>query len=64
MGGGEGAKCLVMALCLGLGGPKVLFGTYSRTRKVQNWGPEGHGPKWLPLDPLLIRQHSTKMCFI
>ena len=26
--GGQGKKCLVMALCLGPGGPKVLFGTY------------------------------------
>ena len=36
--GEQGAKCLVMALCLGPGGPKVLFGTYSHMRKVQNWG--------------------------
>ena len=33
--GDQGAKCLVMALCLGPGGPKVLFGTYSHTGKLQ-----------------------------
>ena len=27
--GGQGANCLVMALCLGPGEPKVLLGTYS-----------------------------------
>ena len=38
---GQGAKCLVIALCVGPGGPKVLFGTYSHTRKVQIWGQGG-----------------------
>ena len=32
----KGAKCLVMALCLGPGGPKVLLGTCSHMQKVQN----------------------------
>ena len=43
---GQGAKCLVMALCLGPGGPKVFFDTYSHTRMVQNWG-RGPWPPWL-----------------
>ena len=33
--GGQGAKCLVMALCLGPGGPKILFGTYSHTKRCK-----------------------------
>ena len=41
---GVGAKCYVMALCLGPGGPKVLFGTYSHTQKVQNWDQGSRGP--------------------
>ena len=36
----------------GARGPKVLFGTYSHTRKVQNWG---RGGPWPHMDPLLIR---------
>ena len=48
--GGQGAKCLVMALGQGPGGPKVLFGTYSHMQKVKNWGQGGHDP----LDLLLI----------
>ena len=32
----------------GARGAKVLFGTYSRTRRVQNWAP---------LDPLLNQYH-------
>ena len=44
--GSQGAQFLVMALCLGLVGPKVLFGTYFHMQKVEKWaqgGHEGHG---------------------
>ena len=51
--GGPKCKCLVMALRLGPGEAKVFLGTYSHTKKVQNWGSEGHGP----LDLLLCVQH-------
>ena len=37
MEGGQGTKCFVTTLCLGSGGPKVLFGLYSHMKKVQNW---------------------------
>ena len=33
-----------MALCVGPGGPNVLFGTYSHMQKVQNWGQGALGP--------------------
>ena len=54
----KGTKCLVMALCLGPGGPKVFLDTCSRMRKVQmvSHGPmsgtKGAMAPWPPLDPL------------
>ena len=57
--GGQGAKCLVMALHLGPGGPKVLFGTYFHTRKLQNWGQGGHGPVALPGSAIIIKEGNV-----
>ena len=50
--GSQGAKFLVMTLCLGPGGQRSCFGTCFHTRKVKNWGQEGMAPE-APLDPLL-----------
>ena len=46
--GGQGAKFLVMTLCLGSGGPKVLFLYILSYAKGEKLGPGGHGPQATP----------------
>ena len=50
IGGGQGAKFLVMTLCLGPGEPKVLFWYMFSYAKGEKFGPGGHdprGPLWM-----------------
>ena len=57
--GGQGAKFLVMALCLGSGGQRSCFGTCLHMRKVKNWGQGAMAP-----EPHWIRYCPVHICMI
>ena len=57
--GGQGAKFLVMTLCLGTGGPKGLVWYIFSYAKGEKLGLGGHGPKGPPASATVYLTHAT-----